>query len=484
MVIHRRSSAFRPHDWKYPPQATTSLLELLPIAVLSSIFENLQTADLLTICVVSKYLYLPAAAELFRKIIISDDNLILEYATTKLRRWGRNFGTIVKSQNVGLLVDVLRENAKLAELVAVLVVSSPCNALDDLLNVTQIRELHTAEHFGIGETKCFDLIRRASVPLSSALPFSNLSELRILYSSTSNATAVFAELADSLVASNIQLSILNIEEFEDRDIRQLNRMNTGSELAPWIPFFETLVKLSVKLKLRALGLDGFLGHHGARVAEILARSVEIDTLESLQLCCRETSHSHSAHFDVRTTLLENLTKRTSLLTELAINPTYDCLTCQEQSIIASLENSPGLDLLLAVLESPNSASADTVKRTILLSQGKLRNLRWKENAGEDRARFSARLSPVQNSAWEHGSFYEFKLRRFIFPSMMSDLHPVQFTTDPLAMLVESGKQAMRDFLGSDLIFQSVSRLPYLERYKVLDFTLYILEIQAAEQQHE
>ena len=98
--MRRKSSSFRPHNWIYPFHSAKYfpkelILEQLPLVILELIFDHLQKHDLLQLCLVSRYFYLPAANRLYQTIRITGDPFAADHAQDLLGRYILGLLTLV-----------------------------------------------------------------------------------------------------------------------------------------------------------------------------------------------------------------------------------------------------------------------------------------------------------------------------------------------------------------------------------------------------
>lgn len=494
LPMRRKSLSFRPHNWTYPMlvlqvHSEGMSLEQLPVVLLALIFDRLQTDDLLQVCLASKYFYLPAAMRLYRRIVVTADRLALVYAKQHLLNWNCNYGTAVWSGKLALLVQVLQENDKLADLVRSVTVTECDDAelVSQLLLCTHAHEFYYTQNIQFPSRFLANALKLTTL-LQGPLIAPSLTELCVAYPTTGAERDAFKSLASCIVENRTyqNLRTLRFENAAERNLEAINRLNhlrfTESKSdAPWALFFDELAKSGVKLTLQSLALDGFLKDNGRNIAELLNQTIELRDLEALSLRCTELSHSHVAHFDLKSTLLENVVKYTSTLKLLAVYPTDDCLTCQLNAVIQVLkEHVPNqLFNLLLALESPTAIVAQSVKRAVLYNQNKLRNLRISDRAtlNDESSELYQRLNEDQISEWEHGTYYEYRIKKSIFPDRLSwDFYQDDFVTDPLVSCIHTCKQEIANFLKQDVIYlNATALLPALHYYRVVDFTLNVKE---------
>lgn len=482
-ITRRRLSTYRPHNWNYPilvlPVHEEGLsLEQLPVVILAAIFGHIKPPDLLNVCIASKYFYLPAVIQLYKRIVITN-SILQNYADTFLTNWQLNIGTSVIAPNVAKLAAVLVNNEKLALLVQTIVVTERCDSLllHQILGVTNVTNLYYLGEEPLPQN-VLNNVRNLSTSIRSSLIAPMLTELHICSSGDDVNPEKYRYLALSMLDSNSyqNLRVLAFKNIEDRNLRMLNQMNDDDErpLAGWILFFGAFAERQTRLPVTNLILEGFVKNSGKDVAHLLYNSVEVENIHSLALLCTELSHAHSIHLGSNTTLLENLTKLTKNLSRLSISPTNDCLTCQVNAITATLKlNLPGQLLnLLVVFESPNTSISANVKLAILQSQSKLEMLRYSDKitlGGLKSEMYQLLASRV--SEWEHGSFYNYRIRKAFFPNTFSYVGDVPFLSDPLNLLIQTMGCKISEVLNKDLVLRNASKMPNLRLYMLMEFPL-------------
>lgn len=481
----RRSSAYRPHNWTYPvlvlPIHRESIsLEQLPVVTLARIFDLLSTGDLLNVCVASKYFYLPAVMKLYRRIVITN-KLLASYARQFLTNWDANYGTAMVADKAPQFLEVIGHNEKLALLVHTIIVTEtdPVPLLPEILLATNVKELYYVDDGHIPQKILNNMLKlTASIKVPLIAPL--LTELRLCNFDTDSSPDNYRMLAVCMLENETyhNLHTLAFEITDDRNLRKLNRLNTDFErpVAGWVLFFAAFVQLGVKLQLSSLTLEGHVRDSGTQIASLLNEAVDLDYLTSLALLCSELSHAHVPHYDNSTTLLENLTKHTSSLTNLAISPSDDCLTCQVAAITHTLlTNIAGqLKNLLVVFESPNPATADSVKMAIVENQRNLVKLRFREKTtqGGLKSEIYHNLDPAVISDWEHGAYYNYRIRRDFFPTCSTFMEGPQITSDPFVKCVRENGTKIAKALMKDLVLRNApAKMPRLIEYELIDFTL-------------
>lgn len=489
MVVEarRRLSAFRPRNWAYPPAPPAKLsLEQLPLSVLIQIAEQLPTQALLALCVTCKYLYLPSAAYLYRKIIVTDDTMALAYARDHLNEWGRACGTAVRTEKLERLVLLLERSCKLASLVRTVYLENGarqeknleaqaekvgakqrpqdvCDLLVRLLACTRPTDVYV----NLPEIRVLlpnAVCLACPAPVFLAAKSSHLAEICLCGDWPADPAAVATALVDA------PLRTLAFRTVGARDLRRLNLLNTSERTSPpWINILSAVAPH--RLQLQALELDGHV-RDSASAAQTIASAVALEDLTSLLLRCTEQSPGAHVPHEPQATLVYRLTRHTLSLSSLSLRPTDNCLACQEQSIVQTLEeNLRGqLEHLVLFFESSGSIGAETVRRAVLASQPALKRLECRDptTLGEARAHLYTVLDQDHISQWEHGSFYEQRIRRTFFPNDFGTPSP-QFVPDPLARCLEECAPAVAQYLARDTVYGA--RPPRLVEYSVVDFTV-------------
>ena len=457
----RRSSWYRPSDL-YPLEDAlgeplgcraqnnwkTKFIVDLPIPVLGRVFLSLHTNDLLQVCLASRMLYLPATVQLYKKIIVTESHELKKLAISQLRLSWVNYGTLIHSSKLALLLRTVHDSTKLADLIRsiIFVDETVCFDVNSSQSVEvsvqrQLVETLQAILTRVRLNELWCLLDGSKMTLSFHAPsllrlalsvetfepsaqrqfnFPRLTHLKIYYQRESAClVAGTVELAKLL--SLQKLSTLEFEEMHQLSLESLNRANSmlrDQNQTIWPQFFEVLLSSGTKLTLTRLGLDGFINDGGAHLAKLLSNTVDLSHLISLQLNVKETSHLHHSHDDYSSTLLENLTALTPNLRKLATHPTYDCLFCQHSSLIKTLsKNIPDqLSTLFAVVESPTSAYTQAVYDCIGSTQHKLVNLKLLDRSSQvaDASAMLQHLMSDDYSWYIRALYYELVLKQSVY----------------------------------------------------------------------
>lgn len=483
LASRRRSSAFRPHNGLYPPfpRAKRLSLEQLPLAILSLILDLLQTPHLLAVCLASKDLYLPAAAQLYRKLVVSNDALAFAYARAHLRLYGRNYGTAVHPEALLSLGTHLERNRKLAVLVRAVYVGPGAHpeAVARLLACTAPSDVYLDPHLaplwagGARRLTCAPALFARTAPR-------NLTQLR-LAGAVSNPAAVARALASCPVRT------LVFRSTRPRNLHQLNQQNAGEPpQPPWLEVFREVTAHGTRLELLELELDGHVAD-APRAVQIVSAAVALDRLVALLLRTTERSHwgaHHAPESQVDapararlplppTSFLPLLTLATPAISRLCVYPTNDCLTCQEESVVAAVRTLAGQLETLTLREERTTlreccGRPGSVRAAILAFQPRLTHLdcRGPASLTEARAHLYPHLDPAHISEWERGLFYEHRIRATFFANdFAAPAEP--FVPDPLARCMTACAPAIARYLECDPVF--AARPAHLQEYSVVDF---------------
>lgn len=492
--MRRKSSSFRPHDWVYPSRVTSEkistklTLEQLPVVILESVFDYLQTPDLLQLCLVSRYFYLPAANRLYQRICITDDSLAIKYAKGQMREWRRNYCTVVTSSNIEILLGVIIKNEKIAAMIHALIITTPQEVplIPSLLSHLRLRTLYYGGSLKI-PTEAAQTLQELTCSLSSALVYApNLYELKINYQNKNSDYELFEKLALNMIELNCyrNLKKLVFEHLEERNLHLLNNFNNEraavSPLPPWLNFFKVFSEKRAKLNLMALGLDGFLGNMGMDAVQLLDLVVKLRELNTLELKHTEHSHPGQAHREKMTTFLEAFTRNTSLLQYLSINPTDNCLTCQIDAITHILrDNIPNqLKGLQVKIEPRTSLDSETIEGIILKHQRRLSKLKFEDRSSTivELGRVMKNLDTQRRTQWHDDLFYGEKTKRTFMPPILNIEEPRPYVSDSKVESIKICKEDILKFLKSNRIYEGASiNLPLLVEYCVLGLYINVKE---------
>lgn len=421
--------------------------------------------------------------QLYRKIVLTDNYIGRHHAENNLDNWHSNYGTTVYS--LERLADVISQNDKLAELINMVIVSGGYFDNDErlirILLKTNVRHFYFRGCMKL-PNRLLGSARSLLIHLTDSVIAPNLNKLEIHSRSVSGEVETFRKLALSLIENGIyeHLTTLLFKQREDQSINLLNVFNSlqtvhAKPLASWIAFIDVFHQKGYRMNLKHLALQGFLSDTGNLVADLLVECIDMSTLESLEIHCTEASHQHSRHLELNTTILNSLTKHTHGLKRLALNPTFDCLSCQMESIISALTINlkDQLTDLLVVLESPNSSSSDDIKQAILEHQSGLQYLKWTDRGmAPGKTALYRQLSQNQLVSWEHASFYETCIQDTYFPDCsLQDIYQNPITVDAKMWQIQKGLPLIKDFLKKDVIYNSLHCLPKLIKYQIFGLTV-------------
>lgn len=532
----RRSSYYRPSDL-YPyrsvrelPRTNTEVFEIsicdLPTTILAKICLFLHTGDLLRVCMTSRMLYLPAAMQLYRKIIITSSKELQKTALSQLDAAPHNWGTLVHSSKVYQLVRTVEESDKLAHLVRKIVFvdettvhSSTEIKCDDgsdehqLYLTTHLQRILPRVY--LNELWCLlqDSNMCMTYPLLSLVllalsvetyddcgkpiwDFPNLARLKVYYMlNSSRLQSGTVKLAKSFTASMQlrNLTDLEFEEMHQLSLDSLNRINSmlsEHRQSVWPHFFVVLARNHKRLTLRELGLDGFINDNGNRLALMLSETVELDQLVSLQLDVKETTHLHQSHVNYGSTLLENLTAKTPKLRMLATRPTFDCLFCQHSALITTLESHipHQLTAFFAVVESPTSAYTQSVYDCISQNQSNLISLKFLDRSSQaaDNSAIMKYLPRDQYSWYLRALYCELVLRQTVYKDcFLYDIESIRPSSSisanhSMAQLIRNNHESLARFFDRYFAIEPhcvsprwLLQLPRLQYLNILGINMYM-----------
>ncbi|ODV80426.1 uncharacterized protein CANTADRAFT_41783, partial [Suhomyces tanzawaensis NRRL Y-17324] len=477
----------------------------LPTSVLVEICANLDTPALLSLCLSCKLLYLPAAIELYRKIVVCDDAGHVQTVKACTSHAARNLGTLICSSKLQALVSVALANDKIASILRnICLLGNSAAVHQNLLGQLLLKlEIHTLVvpkltiDLGFVPVSVRTLhIAVENVP-SIHLYLPNLQQLRVSYSNQPQAGTHFTHLAVALGATG-SLSNLKTLQFsetmeEDDNLGLLNSLNNlniaqAKPEPPWLQFFLTLTG-ELQLELTSLSLDGYIGNNGCKLVQILATLLQPERLEKLELHLKELTHPNSPHDpnSEPTTFMSQFTRLTPNLRSLGSNPTYDCLFCQFEALIQSLTNLQGKlwDLHLS-MESLSIEYISKIDFCIITQQPNIKNLRVVDKSRQvnDQNTLLKCMSGNKErfSYYEYGLFYGSWVRDTFFSDVfLYDLSSLsssvnRVTNDYMVQFIESAyhnglNEFMKYYLnigyspfivsGFDLV-KKLARLEYLE----------------------
>lgn len=473
----RRLSAFRPHHGLYAAINTPLIsVEQFPNWVLTEIFLYLQQADLVNVCVASKYFYLPAASMLYRKIVVILESQKIQIVSENFRNYGANFGTLVMWKDFPKLVQLIANSPKLAPLVHTVVsLTTGCN-VSLLLRLVSAAEVWSEDAVDT-EEESWTATTTLLAPVVLRIVAPNLVHLQLRV--TDQDPKLFSELGLYLAESGIAANLRLLEMFATmvNYVRNLNLFNSPDKMmAPWIAFFVAIADLGIQMLLRKLALSGYLGNKGTEVAALLANATDLRLLDALQLLCRELSHGNSQHEENHGTILEQMAHKTPLVTSLAVNPTFDCLVCQEEALARTLEEIlPHQLLQLHVeFESRNAVEARAMKNVILTSQLKLRTLYYRDRSvvHRERASLVKYISDQNVLDLELAAYYAVLMDDVVLPSLLGNLKFARPQPETAEKCLDGCRGDLWRYFEKDPIVEgSAANLPDLTEYQTLGIRL-------------
>lgn len=465
----RRSSAFRPTNLSYPfqqesksiddvfleePTSHHMSIEDLPHSLLLLVFSYLHTQDLLNICLLSKFTYLPAVIQLYKKILISFDNNDAHLPSKFLDKVSVNIGTVVRQNRLPILLRVLQSSEKLSSIVKSIVFiychelmnRESVKLIDKILNEVSLSQLFSP-HFPLYDMRLkninFGGIQRLGINIGNVNDYESLksidiklprlSHLKIYYDiNNSNNSKSIVELAKTLNESLDTLTTLEFENHPENQLGHLQELNLVNKMKlghsnnepVWAVFFSALSNIrSTKLRLTDLALDGFIADTGSKQSRLLNDTIDLSRIKSLQSKVTELTHANSSHFDgaIMSNFLYNIASLTLNLTKLSIHTTHDCFLCQHQCntfVITKLLLNK-LKTLVITTETPDLVSANELNEAIYKFQVKLINLKINNRSIEwqnKQAFFKATgdISKSIKPLYEQSVFYEECISKDLF----------------------------------------------------------------------
>lgn len=463
--VRRRSSAFRPSNLSYPLRerfnSTSELveesighdsgLESLPYSILLLIFVHSKTKDLLNLCLLSKYTYLPAAVQLYKKIVVIDSYEKYDFLRKYLQDVSLNLGTFVRVKNLEKLYQVIQASAKLCQIVKSIIYVNytidddiVINKLKKIMENVRLNELfipHVSLHdiSLLTYPQAFDSIQRLGITTGVAdfreaqtkLSLPLLSHLKIYYEGEENdkqMSLLLNLLGDSL--ENLQF--LEFQKYVTSDFQPLQILNQANSmranetypLPVWVLFLRLFRQQTAKkLSLTGLGVDGYLGSHGVVVLELLHGTIDLESLRHLQLNITELTHGHSPHFHnaLHSTFLYSLSVHTPNLVKLAVNPTHDCLLCQRDCLmeVVCTRLANKLTTLVLNVELPDPESSLALNTKVAESQANLINFKIFDKSKVFHDKLSLYkvfddIFPELKNLYEHAEYYEADIRKKLF----------------------------------------------------------------------
>lgn len=549
--VRRRSSTFRPSNLSYPVRerfnSTSELveesigndcgLESLPYSILLLIFVHLKTKDLLNLCLLSKYTYLPAAVQLYKKIVIIDSYEKYDLLRAYLQDVSLNLGTFIRASNLAKLYQVINTRPKLCQIIKSIIYvnySIDDNAVfDDLRRILETVKLneffipHVSLHdiSLVTNRSAFDSIQRLGIttgfvdfknsPAKLDLPL--LSHLKIYYEGEDHEKQM-ALLLNLLGTSFDKLQFLEFQKYISHDIQPLQELNQANNLRSsqaytppaWVSFLQLYRRQSEnKLHLTGLGIDGFIGNTGILILQLLSETIDLENLRHLQLNTREFTHGQSPHFiqAFHSTFLYDISAKTPNLTKLAVNPTHDCLLCQRDCLLEVISRrfTNKLTTLVLNMELPDIKSSLLVNAAVSESQGNLINLKIfdKSKTFQDKSKLFgvfSEISPQLKQLYEHAEYYEADIKKNLFSnyflydiesisSSIVNEHSIQelLTYRTNSIVIDDYMVAVIDLVRANPKFtqflvqylidnkhaDQIKNCPRLKYFQVLGFPIYI-----------
>ncbi|OBA20139.1 hypothetical protein METBIDRAFT_45067 [Metschnikowia bicuspidata var. bicuspidata NRRL YB-4993] len=454
-------------------------LEQLPVLILETIFNLLQTPDLLVVCSISKDFYFAALNCVYRSICITDDSLTVQYYKKHTRRSNGYYCTIMPSRKIEALLEVVSNNRTIAAMIhrVKIIHTEQVSLIPRLLSYLRLKSFVYAGPLKIPPESTHDL-HTLQLCLLSVYPCArNLRELKVNHFNQDSDFEQYGRLALSLIELDSYRNIrkLAFEHLEDRSLNLLNTFNIERHTAiprpSWVGFFEAFSKRGIILNLAALSLDGNVGNLGELAAQIIGLAVQLSELQTLE--ARQTEHSHpgQAHSVGMMTFLDSITKFTPLLQYLSMRHTDNCLTCQIKTITHILrDNIPHqLKQLVIKFEPRTIADSDRIERLILSYQRNLQKIDYEDRSSSisDLTNLAKALDTQQQKKWLDDWYYGEKTREIFTPHILSIEGPRPYINDEKKEMIKiCGKQIL-SFLNSNTLYKgALKHLPFLTEYCV------------------
>lgn len=480
-IKRRRSSNYRP-SYFYDQSTVRHLkdgvnLEMLPMIIIARIFSHLLTPDLLNICVASRLLYVPAVIHLYNKIMIIDrlkNQQLYEFLKITFDGMYGNFGTVCKFLNLPKLINVLN-NQKLANHVRLVLFVDDSLDFENEVNLRHLIRL-TFQVSGLTElvnpslgvdrihrlslshlTKLTVCLRRSSqsTVTTQAFNFPLLKNLTVLYENDDANKPQLEKLAESLVQTDVlsQLLLLEFKQLADVNLKLLNETNNNNTMTSiWTHFFYMVDYLSPTEKkygnLQKLSVDGSINDHGVEISRILQASFQLANLKHLNLDITEFSHLNEPHYENNKDLLINMAQKCETLEALSITPTYNCLKCQLNLVINSLNLLSGqLRELYVKFETLNLTHTKSLYHTILESQPNLQKLVLYDKSNEfNNGQEMSRYIPGPKFAeFERGNF-NIELLIKNYPTELTFEQHIQLTEGTMKMFYQQNHDSLVEYL--------------------------------------
>lgn len=365
-------------------------LENIPGVILEEILEYVCPNDLVLLCLTSKEIYVHAVTRLYKKITICYD-VYFAYTVQELESWKYKFSVVVPVEEVSKLVEVLRQNRKLASLVKSLNITCQ-KALPYMKKIMPYVELTAFHCMGPCEVERYVMQSLKSLTwsiYSKGFTAPNLVELRILDCDMDGDMLQYENLATSLIELGSYRTLRKLS-FEHLDEPWWSLPHTFEPPIhkSWLSFFNELQMRKCRLNLTALNISGSLEGLAKNVGKMLVKVINFKNLQTLELKCGEKYHSR-VHRPCETCLLEIIVKEAPQLKNLFIRHLNSCKICQTQTTVRALQNLIPNQLKSLIIDNYNAPDNDpnhkeSIWRAILNYQKNLIKLKlyFSDNFGD------------------------------------------------------------------------------------------------------
>ncbi|GEQ71831.1 hypothetical protein JCM33374_g5517 [Metschnikowia sp. JCM 33374] len=438
-------------------------LETLPRSILDSIFEYVHTPDLLNLCVLSKHLYEPAVARLYKNITITSEEYAHE-STEIMSHWERNFCTVVSAEKVELLYETAQKNEKLACLIESFTEAALSKYISHLLKILRLKSLNSTWGRNI-PAKTIESVQRMTCLVEDAnLNSTNLVELKLIQTLSITQYEDYEKLALSMIKSKSYVNLRKLV-FEQESTGLFKEDYDSVEdtllrsIPYWTEFFRVFVGKKIKLNLTGLGLCSELTGKGEDIAQLLNMAVDLSGLRTLELKHTELTASKYHNRDLpETTFVETMTKYLPSLQRLSIEPTHNYVQCQIDGLKRALKHNIPHQLkeLSVKFINDQGATEHDLIFCIIMHQKNITKLKY-EN-GDFMTEYLLGLDHIDEV--EKSFAYDDKsegMRKEFAPRVMDFDRPRGPTHRLLAERIRSQRDAIRDYLLESGFFFSKER---------------------------
>ncbi|OBA17979.1 hypothetical protein METBIDRAFT_84919 [Metschnikowia bicuspidata var. bicuspidata NRRL YB-4993] len=363
-------------------ESSVVCLEKLPLQILEMIFDLLETKYLLDIRTISRDLYWPATRVLYRFIIMVDE---VDFDDIRVQEsiWPYYHCTIMNVRQTVILVDVLKENKKLAAMVESIVVGNTdeVSLVPELLSYTSLKYFHYEGILQIPR-KSLDNVRTLACCVPSAsIEKPNVTELKLYQPLIGTVPDFYAHASSSMTSlgsyRKLRKLSIAVTHWSNDSYFELEEMNTHS----WEYFISNFMRYH-ELQLDSLRIEGqFLDFYDSRRSFDLYQGVNLGILKTLELkfvgyCPSGEQYvdHHSTEFSYDLSKYLHLLKNLSLIFEYTVQTNVESdIKTLAKVLDGKLRNQ--LSLFSISFEPHARASLCYLHNAILRSQKQLVNLK-------------------------------------------------------------------------------------------------------------